>query len=74
MCALDAFLQVVNGTGTTVDLRPRISTPPIRARGPFGLDVTLLHADQGERLEAAWLEFCAQRIVTNTSVGLESNS
>jgi 2'-5' RNA ligase len=49
-----AFLTVADPTGQVDAVRNAILSPPFCQRKRFGLHVTLLHPDQGERLEAAW--------------------
>ena len=49
-----AFFDVVDAGGRVHAIRRSVLQPPFQARPRFGLHVTLLHPDQGERLEAAW--------------------
>lgn len=48
------FLEVADPDGGVERIRHFVLRPPFRARSHFGLHVTLLHPDQGERMEAAW--------------------
>jgi 2'-5' RNA ligase len=52
--AAGAFLKVTDPTGGVSRLRESVLVPPFNRRGRYGLHVTLLHPDQGERLEEAW--------------------
>ncbi len=52
-----AFLTVADPTGGVAALRDQILAPPFSRRCGFGLHVTLLHPDQGHRLEEAWPAF-----------------
>jgi hypothetical protein len=52
-----AFLPVADLTGGVATIRDVLLAPPFTRRGRFGLHVTLLHPDQGVRLEAAWPAF-----------------
>lgn len=52
-----AFLPVADPTGGVASIRDVVLAPPFTRRGRFGLHVTLLHPDQGARLEAAWPAF-----------------
>jgi 2'-5' RNA ligase len=54
-----AFLAVADTSGRVAALRDGVLAPPFTRRERFGLHVTLLHPDQGERLEAAWPAFAA---------------
>lgn len=54
-----AFLAVEDPTGGVDALRSRLLAPPFTRRSRFGLHVTLLHPDQGDRMEAAWPELSA---------------
>lgn len=49
-----AFLAVTDPTGAVEAIRQVLLAPPFARRERFGLHVTLLHPDQGMRLEAAW--------------------
>jgi hypothetical protein len=51
-----AFLSVADPTDAVRAIRARLLTPPFTQRSHYGLHVTLLHPDQGERLESAWPE------------------
>lgn len=54
-----AYLAVSDPTGGVSELRSRLLAPPFTSRSRFGLHVTLLHPDQGDRLESAWPVFAA---------------
>ena len=49
-----AYLEVADHTGGVAAIREILLAPPFTRRDRFGLHVTLLHPDQGERLELAW--------------------
>ena len=49
-----AYLDVADPTGGVAAIREILLAPPFTRRDRFGLHVTLLHPDQGERLEHAW--------------------
>jgi 2'-5' RNA ligase len=49
-----AFLEVTDPEAVVGRLRAEVLTAPFRPRRRFGLHVTLLHPDQGRRIEAAW--------------------
>jgi 2'-5' RNA ligase len=49
-----AYLTITDPTGVVAAVRERVLAPPFNRRERFGLHVTLLHPDQGERLAAAW--------------------
>jgi 2'-5' RNA ligase len=51
-----AYLTLTDPTGAVRSLRQRLLAPPFAPRSRFGLHVTLLHPDQGERIEQAWPE------------------
>ncbi len=55
--ARGAYLAVSDPTGGVAELRSRLLAPPFTSRTRFGLHVTLLHPDQGDRLEPAWPDF-----------------
>ena len=48
------FLDVSDPTGGVAAIREILLGPPFTRRARFGLHVTLLHPDQGGRLEHAW--------------------
>ncbi len=52
-----AYLTVADHTGGIAALRASVLAPPFLSRTRFGLHITLLHPDQGTRLEAAWPTF-----------------
>jgi 2'-5' RNA ligase len=54
-----AYLPVVDPTGGVAAIREALLAPPFTRRGRFGLHVTLLHPDQGARLESAWAALSA---------------
>jgi hypothetical protein len=49
-----AFLEVHDPTEAVTQLRSRLLAPPFVRRSRFGLHVTLLHPDQGWRVDSAW--------------------
>jgi 2'-5' RNA ligase len=51
-----AFLSVADPTDAVTAIRARLLAPPFTQRSHYGLHVTLLHPDQGDRLESAWPE------------------
>jgi len=51
-----AYLAVEDPTSTVGAVRDILLAPPFTRRSRFGLHVTLLHPDQGDRLEDAWPE------------------
>ncbi len=55
--ALGAFLRVVDPTGGVAVIRDEVLAPPFTRRARFGLHITLLHPDKGERLVSAWPAF-----------------
>jgi len=72
-----AFLEVSDPDGQVQGIRQFVLQSPLRARPHFGLHVTLLHPDQGDRIEAAWAslsEFRAPGTFTVRSVELVSGS
>lgn len=52
-----AFLTVADPTQGVARLRGLVLTPPFTRRSRFGLHVTMLHPDQGFRLDSAWAAF-----------------
>ena len=48
------YLAVTDPLGVVAAIRERVLTPPFTRRERFGLHITLLHPDQGVRLESAW--------------------
>lgn len=57
--ARGAFPAVADPAGAVAAIRAQVLAPPFTRRERFGLHVTLLHPDQGERLESAWAAFAA---------------
>lgn len=55
--ASGAFLSVADPTGGVASIRKTVLAPPFACRQRFGLHITLLHPDQGERLQTAWPAF-----------------
>jgi 2'-5' RNA ligase len=53
------YLAVEDPTSTVAVVRDLLLAPPFARRSRFGLHVTLLHPDQGDRLEDAWPELSA---------------
>ena len=51
------FLTVADPTAGVNAIRDILLAPPFTRRDRFGLHVTLLHPDQGDRLEEAWADF-----------------
>ena len=56
-----AYLAVSDPENGVAAIRDILLTPPFTRRARFSLHVTLLHPNQGERLEEAWPEFSALR-------------
>jgi hypothetical protein len=54
-----AFLRVADPARGVEAVRALLLAPPFARRERFGLHVTLLHPDQGTRLEEAWPAFAA---------------
>jgi len=52
-----AFLTVADPTQGVARLRELVLTSPFTRRSRFGLHVTMLHPDQGFRLDSAWAAF-----------------
>ncbi len=65
---LGAFLAVADPSGGVAALRALVLAPPFTQRSRFGLHVTLLHPEQGERLEVAWPAFLQLPAVGSFSV------
>lgn len=57
--ARGAYLAVADPTAGVGAVRAVVLAPPFFPRARFGLHVTLLHPDQGERLDAAWADLAA---------------
>jgi 2'-5' RNA ligase len=53
------YLAVEDPTSSVGAVRDILLAAPFTRRSRFGLHVTLLHPDQGDRLEEAWPEFSA---------------
>lgn len=62
------YLSVNDPAGAVAELRAALLAPPFARRSRFGLHVTLLHPDQGERLEEAWPELSALELVGSFEV------
>ena len=52
-----AFLTVADSSGGVAAVREALLAPPFTRRERFDLHVTLLHPDQGSRVESAWAAF-----------------
>lgn len=54
-----AYLAVDDPAGSVMAFREAVLTPPFTRRSRFGLHITMLHPDQGDRLDEAWPSFAA---------------
>jgi 2'-5' RNA ligase len=58
-----AFLTIADPSNAVAAIRAFLLAPPFTQRERFGLHVTLLHPDQGARLETAWPAFAQLQTV-----------